>query len=100
MILAVINGGLGFRFAGIGSPGAPKAAVVVYTIVAGVVGGVYISIILFSKSKRKIRRPENEPCSERGAMGLKPMSATPYEHEMSRDPNIRYDPAPDHEVRG
>ncbi|KAE8336031.1 hypothetical protein BDV24DRAFT_155543 [Aspergillus arachidicola] len=36
IVLGTINGGLGFYLAGIGNPGAPQSAMIVYSIIAGV----------------------------------------------------------------
>ncbi|KAI9039755.1 cytochrome and DOMON domain-containing protein [Aspergillus affinis] len=43
IILGIINGGLGFRLAGIGSPSTPRSAMIAYSVIAGVMGLAYIS---------------------------------------------------------
>lgn len=47
VILGIINGGLGFMLAGIGSPGVPVGAVIAYSIIAGVVVSVYLLVVAF-----------------------------------------------------
>ncbi|KAJ5109667.1 hypothetical protein N7532_002312 [Penicillium argentinense] len=58
LALGVINGGLGFRLAGVGSKDAPTGAVVAYSVVVGVVAVVYLAYIVFvsGKGTRIIRR--------------------------------------------
>jgi hypothetical protein len=96
LALAIINGGLGFRFSGIGTVGVPRGAMIAYSIVAGVVGALYITVILFGK-KIKPSRPENEPFMSREGMELKSKNTGGHDQQqMSRDPNARYDPVPEH----
>lgn len=47
VILGVINGGLGFMLAGIGSPGVPVGAVIAYSIIAGIVLSSYLFVVCF-----------------------------------------------------
>lgn len=88
LALALVNGGLGFRFSGIGNPGVPKIAVIIYCIIAGVVGFLYIVINVFSKARsRALRKSEaSEPFIDREGMEMG--------SKRSRDPNTRYDPVP------
>ncbi|WEW59091.1 hypothetical protein PRK78_004560 [Emydomyces testavorans] len=53
IILGVVNGGLGFKFSGIGQPGVPKAAVIAYAVIAGIMGLVYVGMVVFKSSKSK-----------------------------------------------
>lgn len=59
--LGIINGGLGFRLAGIGSPGVPVGAVIAYSIIAGVVISSYLVVVAF----RTVYYPENGSLVER-----------------------------------
>ncbi|PIG89035.1 cellobiose dehydrogenase [Aspergillus arachidicola] len=47
IVLGTINGGLGFYLAGIGNPGAPQSAMIVYSIIAGVVGWYILAYIFW-----------------------------------------------------
>lgn len=51
--LGVVNGGLGFKFSGIGNPGVPKAGAIAYGVVAGIMGLVYVGIVLLKSFKSK-----------------------------------------------
>lgn len=55
--LGIVNAGLGFRFAGIGSTMAPKGAVIAYGAVAGIVGIGYILIVGFLFYRRRHASP-------------------------------------------
>ncbi|KAL4943968.1 hypothetical protein BDV06DRAFT_234084 [Aspergillus oleicola] len=45
IILGVVTGGLGFRLAGIGeNPNAPRSAVIAYSVIAGVMGLLYVAV--------------------------------------------------------
>ncbi|KAJ5666467.1 uncharacterized protein N7477_008915 [Penicillium maclennaniae] len=46
IVIGVVNVGLGFRLTGIGMPGAPRAAVIAYGVVAAVIGLGYIMVII------------------------------------------------------
>lgn len=46
VILGIINGGLGFRLAGIGSPGTPVGAVIAYSVIAGVIISTYLVVVI------------------------------------------------------
>lgn len=52
LVLAIINGGLGFKFSGIGNPGVPKAGAIAYGTIAGVFGVLYIVIVVFHRLRR------------------------------------------------
>ncbi|KAJ6132260.1 hypothetical protein N7471_007475 [Penicillium samsonianum] len=55
IILGVINAGLGFRLTGIGLSIAPVGAVIAYSVVAGIIGLVYILIVvIFPIRKRRL----------------------------------------------
>ncbi|KAJ5771554.1 cellobiose dehydrogenase [Penicillium odoratum] len=54
--LGIINGGLGFRLTGIGTPFAPTGAVVAYSVVAGVVALGYFLTIIFLRYKGPFER--------------------------------------------
>ncbi|KAJ5612860.1 hypothetical protein N7510_006054 [Penicillium lagena] len=45
ILLGIINGGLGFMLAGIGTPGVPQGAVIAYSVLAGGVVFVYIAVV-------------------------------------------------------
>lgn len=47
VILGVINGGLGFMLAGIGTPGVPVGAVIAYSVIAGIVLSSYLLVVVF-----------------------------------------------------
>lgn len=53
IVLGVVNVGLGFRVTGIGKPGAPRPAVIAYGVVAGVIGLVYIMVIVLAGIRRR-----------------------------------------------
>ncbi|KAG5301716.1 integral membrane protein [Histoplasma ohiense] len=53
LVLGIINGGLGFKFSGIGEETVPKAGVIVYAILAGVISVAYIIILMWGTSKKK-----------------------------------------------
>ncbi|KLJ13328.1 hypothetical protein EMPG_11702 [Blastomyces silverae] len=63
LALGIINGGLGFRFSGIGKETVPVAGVVVYSIIAGLVGVAYVGIstwgTLKKKKKQRLRSDES-----------------------------------------
>lgn len=61
VILGIINGGLGFLLARIGSPGCPVGAAVAYSVVAGVIMITYLGIIAF----RTIYPPERKTSLEK-----------------------------------
>jgi hypothetical protein len=52
IILGVINVGLGFHLTGIGMPSAPRAVVITYGVVAGVMSLVYLTVITMAGMKR------------------------------------------------
>ncbi|KAA8644893.1 cytochrome and DOMON domain-containing protein [Aspergillus tanneri] len=52
IILGIINGGLGFRLAGIGKPGTSRGAMIAYSVIAGVMGLAYISVHLIGTMRR------------------------------------------------
>jgi hypothetical protein len=54
MAAAIVNGGLGLRWVGIGTPGAPNAAVYAYIAVAGVMGILY-TLVVGTKFMRESR---------------------------------------------
>jgi hypothetical protein len=56
--LGIINAGLGFRLTGIGLSIAPTGAIIAYSVVAGIVGLVYILAVIFLFF-RKHRRPSS-----------------------------------------
>jgi hypothetical protein len=45
ILLGTINGGLGFMLVGIGEPGNPTSAVVIYAVLAGVVVLIYLAVL-------------------------------------------------------
>ncbi|OAX77989.1 hypothetical protein ACJ72_07706 [Emergomyces africanus] len=53
LVLGIVNGGLGFRFSGIGKETVPKAGVIVYAIIAGIMGTVYVIISMWGTLKKK-----------------------------------------------
>ncbi|KAL3456685.1 hypothetical protein BJX64DRAFT_270265 [Aspergillus heterothallicus] len=56
IIVGVLNGGLGFRLAGIGNPNTPKSAVIAYSVVAFVMGLVYVAVRVFVSKGRDTGR--------------------------------------------
>ncbi|KAB8205659.1 hypothetical protein BDV34DRAFT_235168 [Aspergillus parasiticus] len=58
IVLGTINGGLGFYLAGIGNPGAPQSAMIAYSIIAGVVGLVYLGVHLLVGIQGRPHRQE------------------------------------------
>lgn len=60
VILGIINGGLGFRLAGIGSPGCPVGAAIAYSVIAGIIISAYLVVVAF----RTIYHPEKESSVE------------------------------------
>ncbi|EQL35470.1 hypothetical protein BDFG_02953 [Blastomyces dermatitidis ATCC 26199] len=63
LALGIINGGLGFKFSGIGKETVPVAGVIVYAIIAGVIGVAYAGIstwgTLEKKKKQRLRSDES-----------------------------------------
>lgn len=53
IILAMVNGGLGFALSGVGQPGTPRGAMIGYSVIAGVLGSVYIGLLLFLAMRGK-----------------------------------------------
>lgn len=53
LVLAIVNGGLGFKLSGIGNPGVPKGGVVAYGVIAGVIGVLYTAVVIFNAFKPK-----------------------------------------------
>ena len=53
IVVGIINGGLGFMFAGIGAPGVPTAGVIAYGTIAGFMGVVYILTLFLSATRLK-----------------------------------------------
>lgn len=53
LFLGIVNGGLGFKFSGIGKDTVPKAGVVVYAIIAAIVGVAYVIIATWGTLKKK-----------------------------------------------
>ncbi|KAF9889502.1 hypothetical protein FE257_007212 [Aspergillus nanangensis] len=47
ILLGIINGGLGFGLVGVGTPVSPRGAMIAYSVIAGVMGLVYVSVHLF-----------------------------------------------------
>ncbi|KAE8397695.1 hypothetical protein BDV37DRAFT_265060 [Aspergillus pseudonomiae] len=58
MILGIVNGGLGFRLAGVGNPSTPRGAMIAYSVIAGVVGSAYIGVLLLAAVRGGARRQE------------------------------------------
>jgi hypothetical protein len=52
VILGIINGGLGFRLAGIGLPGTPVGAVIANSVVAVVIIIAHFAIVIFSTARQ------------------------------------------------
>ncbi|KAJ5746827.1 hypothetical protein N7520_012009 [Penicillium odoratum] len=46
IILGIVNGGLGFGLSGVGQPGTPRGAMIAYSVIAGVLGSVYIGVLV------------------------------------------------------
>jgi hypothetical protein len=68
VILGIINGGLGFRLAGIGNPGTPRSAMIAYSVIVGVMGLVYLGVHLLVAVQGRNRG------QERGERKRKPAS--------------------------
>ncbi|RAK96037.1 cytochrome and DOMON domain-containing protein [Aspergillus ibericus CBS 121593] len=60
MVLGMVNGGLGFRLAGVGGVFAPKGAVVGYAVVVGGVGILYLGVLLWDWGVKGRRDEERE----------------------------------------
>lgn len=55
IVLGIINGGLGFHLAGVGSESAPYGAVIAYSVAAAIIGLGYVSVIgLIGHRKRRV----------------------------------------------
>lgn len=65
IMLAIINGGLGFRMSGVGNPGVPKAGAITYIVIAIAMGILYVTIVIFMSSKKK-RATSSEQSEEDG----------------------------------
>jgi hypothetical protein len=52
LTLGIVNGGLGFRFAGLGMPGFDSRPAIAYGVVAGVIGLVHITVATVSIVRR------------------------------------------------
>jgi hypothetical protein len=55
LVSGIINGGLGFRFAQMEGSGAPRGAVIAYSVVAGVMGSMYIATVIIGSVKQRGR---------------------------------------------
>lgn len=64
ILLGIVNGGLGFKFTGpVGSPGVPKWAVILYSIVAIIVAIIWIVVVFFSGRSDQARRGSSNTIS-------------------------------------
>ncbi|OXV08605.1 hypothetical protein Egran_03632 [Elaphomyces granulatus] len=84
MVLGIINGGLGFMFSGIGTPGVPTAAVIAYGVIAGFMGIAYILTLLLSATRLKSPLNTSTPngCLTENAAEH---SLVPAERSISKD---------------
>ncbi|KAJ5086958.1 hypothetical protein NUU61_008265 [Penicillium alfredii] len=64
VILGIVNGGLGFMLAGIGSPGCPVGAVIAYSIIAGIVICAYLAVVVFGTFRQYSSRPKVQEMSK------------------------------------
>lgn len=75
IVLGIINGGLGFRLTGpVGSRYVPRYAVILYSVVAGVVGLLYAAVVIFNLGRTSGKErivSERAPREEKGYSGLK-----------------------------
>lgn len=76
ILLGIINGGLGFRLAGIGSPGTPKSAMIAYSVIAGVMGLAYLLMHLVmalkgGKNESPMQQVKTHPSGENAEIGPK-----------------------------
>ncbi|OJD17035.1 hypothetical protein AJ78_02830 [Emergomyces pasteurianus Ep9510] len=58
LVLGIVNGGLGFRFSGIGKETVPKAGVIVYAIIAGIMGAAYVLISTWGTLQKKKKKQQ------------------------------------------
>ncbi|KAK2792878.1 hypothetical protein FQN52_002556 [Onygenales sp. PD_12] len=56
LVLGIVNGGLGFMFAGIGTEGVPVAGVAVYSAIAGFMGVVYVGLVAWKRGRKQADR--------------------------------------------
>jgi len=87
IVLGIINGGLGFMFAGIGAPGVPTAAVIAYGVIAGFIGIVYILTLLLSATRLKSPLNASIPNDCLTENGSAEHSLVPAERPISKDGN-------------
>ncbi|KAL3470064.1 hypothetical protein BJX99DRAFT_251479 [Aspergillus californicus] len=55
LVVAIVTGGLGFRLADIDTPYTPSSAVIAYSIIAGIMGLLYITVQVFRSVKERER---------------------------------------------
>ncbi|KAB8227804.1 cytochrome and DOMON domain-containing protein [Aspergillus alliaceus] len=60
IILGIVNGGLGFRLAGIGNPSTPRSAMIAYSVIAGVMGLLYLGTHLLVAMQGRSRGQERK----------------------------------------
>ncbi|KAK2799360.1 hypothetical protein FQN50_008519 [Emmonsiellopsis sp. PD_5] len=66
LVLGIVNGGLGFMFAGIGTEGVPVAGVAVYSAIAGFMGVVYVGLVAWKRGRKKVGGTENGHAAKMG----------------------------------
>ncbi|PGH05642.1 hypothetical protein GX51_02801 [Blastomyces parvus] len=77
LALGIVNGGLGFRFSGIGKETVPLSGVIVYAVIAGVIGVAYVGISTWGTLKKnKKRRLRSDGSFFDGNDDAKPMNGT------------------------
>ncbi|KAL4901032.1 hypothetical protein BDW74DRAFT_182135 [Aspergillus multicolor] len=70
IVLGVVTGGLGFRLAGIDhNPYAPKSAVIAYSVIAGVMGVMYVAIQALRAVRKRAER-NRDPYGRKKSNGV------------------------------
>lgn len=64
LILGIINGGWGFHFAGIGTKGVPTAGIIAYGVISGVMGAIYIAVIVLDTLKKSKKKTVSEQSTQ------------------------------------
>lgn len=70
LLVGIINGGLGFEYAGIGTKGVPTGGIIAYGVISGVIGVAYIAIIILDTLKKnKMAKESEQPADEFSNLG-------------------------------
>ncbi|KAK2765175.1 hypothetical protein FQN54_008874 [Arachnomyces sp. PD_36] len=66
LVMGIINGGWGFQYAGIGTKGVPTAGIIAYGVISGVMGVIYIGVVILDTLKKSKQTKDSPSTSEQG----------------------------------